>query len=770
MKAPKKEKSSRSIYRFFLWSYVSILLLAMSSCLVFALKIHAQINREKVLSQQVLLSSLRSDIETSLRHVQEQGDSLAFNTDLLLYVQHPELYSHTEVMHALSPKGVPQDYVVDCFLYLAASDEVITPSICMKAGRFFDIMYHLEGIDINQLRSNYLTGYHFHEYLQPFSIRLYNFPETLDVLPYVQSVPISSFDAPPAQLVLLLDIDKMFARAQALHVGTDLPVYILNNTGRLIYASPDAPALDLTKLESNETVVQLPGAVATRLISDTTGWQYLVATPYRTYYQQNLSTLLFLGGIFLVYLIGGLLLVRKLAKRSYRPVKDINDLILQSAPSGYAGQNEYEAIKHALLKQMKSHSEMRSLLEAQQPVMLRDCLARLVHGQVQDYEAARQRLTKLGAQPPSEQFLCVLAEIDADSPFFLDSDTPAEESLSLARLIVQNVGCELLGAHFSCQHLDLADNQSLFILCLPQGTAPDQATAEAAAALASLGHFTVQHFALDLLLGVGQVEEGLAGLTLCFDEARKALEYSRYQASGEPVLFAQAAGAANDYYFPPESEQQLLELLRSGSASEAHALLARIFTTNFQTKKIGPLAAQGLLYQLAITLQRALNTNALAQGENTKLAAEPVERVLSSSSIEHARQRLDELINQICQTRQSRSVSRTEKLVERIAEYIDTYTEGDWLDLNNLSQQFGVTPQYISNVFKKYRNENIKDYIAKHKLTHAKELLATTELTVKEIAARLGYANEIGVIRLFRKYEGITPGDYRSQHNPTVQG
>ena len=57
MKAPKKEKSSRSIYRFFLWSYVSILLLAMSSCLVFALKIHAQINREKVLSQQVLLSS-----------------------------------------------------------------------------------------------------------------------------------------------------------------------------------------------------------------------------------------------------------------------------------------------------------------------------------------------------------------------------------------------------------------------------------------------------------------------------------------------------------------------------------------------------------------------------------------------------------------------------------------------------------------------------------------------------------------------------------------
>ena len=37
-------------------------------------------------------------------------------------------------------------------------------------------------------------------------------------------------------------------------------------------------------------------------------------------------------------------------------------------------------------------------------------------------------------------------------------------------------------------------------------------------------------------------------------------------------------------------------------------------------------------------------------------------------------------------------------------------------------------------------------------------------LPVREVAARLGYAGEIGIIRLFRKYEGTTPGDYRAQH------
>lgn len=59
---------------------------------------------------------------------------------------------------------------------------------------------------------------------------------------------------------------------------------------------------------------------------------------------------------------------------------------------------------------------------------------------------------------------------------------------------------------------------------------------------------------------------------------------------------------------------------------------------------------------------------------------------------------------------------------------------------------------------------NVKDYIARRKLAQAKALLTGTDLPVREVAARLGYAGEIGIIRLFRKYEGTTPGDYRAQH------
>lgn len=122
------------------------------------------------------------------------------------------------------------------------------------------------------------------------------------------------------------------------------------------------------------------------------------------------------------------------------------------------------------------------------------------------------------------------------------------------------------------------------------------------------------------------------------------------------------------------------------------------------------------------------------------------------------------VVPRLAAAHENRAQSKTEKLVERIAAYIDNCAESEFPDLTVLSEAFGVTPQYISNVFKKYRDENVKDYIARRKLAQAKALLTGTDLPVREVAARLGYAGEIGIIRLFRKYEGTTPGDYRAQH------
>lgn len=758
-----KKKSKNSIYHFFLFSYIAILLVALSSGIVYAVKMHQQVLKETATSKQVALSSVQIDLESNLKYIQERGDTISFDSSLSMYIQYPELYSVSDAMNALKNKTISKNYILDAFIYLANTDEVITSTIRMSANKFFDIIYEFDGQSLADLKSNMLLPYHFHEYLPAQNLRQYNSATTLRVIPYMQSLPIRNFENPSAQLMLILDESSLFARAEALHNGTQSDVYVLNKNGTVMYSSPNAAIIDFEKLQGTQTLVNLDNVIVNRLVSTDTGWQYLLTTPYSLYYKDTFTTLLFVFGVFAIYLVVGIFLVKRLALRSYRPVKDIQDLLANAGSKLPVGHNEFEVIKYALLSQMKAHSELDNMLAAQQPAMLRDCVSQLIHGQIRDFAAAKKRIERLGVSIQGEDFLCVIAELDIDSPYFLDSDISSEESLSLARLIVQNVGSELVDARFTCQYLDLSAAKCLFIVNLSKDDMLD-ATQEAAQIFQNLLDFTINHFKLNVLFGISQVEKGLEGLPVCYDEAQKALEYTRYHAASDIVLFENMLERSEDYYYPAEIEQQLYEYLRSGNASEARELLNRLFDTNLHSRQLSSAAAHSFLYQLTATLQRIMNSNSLAHGETVVFDQEMVDKILKSSGVEHSCIRLHDLAQQIANTQQVRPLGKTEKLVEQIAEYINEHNDDAWLDLNNLSQQFNVTPQYISNIFKKYRNDNIKNYIAKRKLSNAKTLLETTDLPVREIAEKLGYANEIGIIRLFKKYSGMTPGDWRSRH------
>ena len=125
------------------------------------------------------------------------------------------------------------------------------------------------------------------------------------VIPYVQSIPISSSAPPPGQVMLLLDSDKFFAHALSLQSATGGSVYVLDDTGAAVYQTPDAPGLPAGVLNSAEALVTADHISYTRYVSEETGWTYFITSPANLYFTDNLSTIGFLGGVFAVYLLLG---------------------------------------------------------------------------------------------------------------------------------------------------------------------------------------------------------------------------------------------------------------------------------------------------------------------------------------------------------------------------------------------------------------------------------------------------------------------------------
>jgi YesN/AraC family two-component response regulator len=79
------------------------------------------------------------------------------------------------------------------------------------------------------------------------------------------------------------------------------------------------------------------------------------------------------------------------------------------------------------------------------------------------------------------------------------------------------------------------------------------------------------------------------------------------------------------------------------------------------------------------------------------------------------------------------------------------------LSLSNLSEVCGLTPSYLSSLFRKETGITLSEYIMKEKMKEAANLLLEQEYTCVEIATRLGFCSQSYFCKCFKEQYNITP-------------
>lgn len=132
---------------------------------------------------------------------------------------------------------------------------------------------------------------------------------------------------------------------------------------------------------------------------------------------------------------------------------------------------------------------------------------------------------------------------------------------------------------------------------------------------------------------------------------------------------------------------------------------------------------------------------------------------LRKQSLYTTKQYLQELFARL-QEKKSSETSNEEK-VQRICEYIEKHYEDSNLSAQAVADAFGVRISWLSTTFKKVKNESFLDYIHKYRIGKIQELMMSTDLSLKEIAERTGYASYVTMTRAFKRYTGVAPKWYR---------
>ncbi|MBE5929304.1 MAG: helix-turn-helix domain-containing protein [Lachnospiraceae bacterium] len=111
--------------------------------------------------------------------------------------------------------------------------------------------------------------------------------------------------------------------------------------------------------------------------------------------------------------------------------------------------------------------------------------------------------------------------------------------------------------------------------------------------------------------------------------------------------------------------------------------------------------------------------------------------------------------------------SSSSQIYEDIIEYIN-HNIHNKLTVKDIAAHFNYNEKYISHMFAAKAHVTLKEYITERKTEAASFFLTDTNLTIKEIASKLGYSDSHNFTRSYKTATGFTPSSYRNTYSKRI--
>ncbi|MFD0715263.1 helix-turn-helix domain-containing protein [Paenibacillus sp. GCM10027626] len=223
------------------------------------------------------------------------------------------------------------------------------------------------------------------------------------------------------------------------------------------------------------------------------------------------------------------------------------------------------------------------------------------------------------------------------------------------------------------------------------------------------------------------------------------------------------AGYPRQFYYPLDLERDLMNRLMMGKEEEAKALLETILEANLQGQLPDRDAVGQFLVAIVSTINRLLQalkmTAAEVFGEGTSLYND----LKGCESEEQLTAQISAYFSRLLACVRQKNSEQDHSIADQMIAYIHTHYDKD-LSLTDMSSRFNLSSGYVSQLFKSYIGENFKDYLNIYRVRKAKEMMQVqTDLRIQDVALRVGCNHPNTFIRIFKKYEGVSPGQYMKE-------
>lgn len=464
-----------------------------------------------------------------------------------------------------------------------------------------------------------------------------------------------------------------------------------------------------------------------------------------------ISQMLIFGTAAFVVMAICLYLGYLLVVRIYTPVGELLDSTPIESPSNNQPVNEFQLIRQNMDKITELGTRLKDAMEENNSLMSIQSYKELLFNK----KISSNRLLQF--DDPDADYCVAIGET------LNPNDEYAFQSISLQK----KTAYDMASGKDDIFYINLDYNRYALIL---KAYSPEEARIELLHLLNQQEDQQEQP-SIDHRIVLSDIHQGLGQLHLCYQEALKILEFRYLHAKSRVITWQDVSSIdAVTYSYPLQTENRLIQCVLDGK-DEALNIFDTVIRENIADKDLSKETTQNLIYAFIGTISRIFQ----------ELKTTPEEFLGKTVDYRYLYNhwndsvifmQLKGTLSAIIEAVRQRENSRDQELLNKMLSYI---YENYWDDimLNDLADHLNISPKYCGILFKQLSDNNFKDFLNRYRIEKSKELLRQNpNIKIVDLSSMVGFNSSNSFIRVFNKYEGITPGAYleRIQNNPPTKG
>lgn len=442
----------------------------------------------------------------------------------------------------------------------------------------------------------------------------------------------------------------------------------------------------------------------------------------------------------------------------YRPVRKImqslKELIVGGEDVPTRTLDGADEIKRGVVRMLSENKSLRSTYHNIRPMMRDRYYYHILLGKYESYEEMLEQASLLQIDPHPGEYGLIVVEID--TPVFPSIQATHSAKLALLHLLeqffVKPKNAIIIEIESDCWTVlypvrdetdDKEFNKSAFAECKEM---QDQAE---------------QKWNVSVSFGIGKCGNGPGDMHHTFQSVRRLLKYKISLGSG--LIMTLGDGELQLHATAEQrvviNEDKLQNMMQTGDFTQTEAYVRDLFEQMSRQSNIA--LVQTRMFELLHSILKA--------GEKIGIATEELfgpDRLLDEElyllkSHEAALGWFLQIVREMCGFLRQQMVDQELRHIRSMVEYVSEHFSRIDLSLTLVSEQFKLSPTYISRVFKKETGYSFMDYINLLRLEKAKRLLLVSDAKIYEVALEAGFQTTHYFIRLFKTKFGVTPGDFR---------